>query len=94
MKSLYDIPEAGNYWFATYHTYHKDKLGIIESIYNHCLLYSSSLFDIVEMQTDGILILADNNFASTEEDAIRSAKLMTKNREYLTSTHPLKFNGA
>ena len=67
---------------------------MIESTYDPCLLYSSSSFGIVGMQTDDTLILADNDFASTEEDAIRSAKIMTKDREHLTSAHSLKFNGA
>ena len=94
MKPLYSVPEAGNYWFATYHIYHKKKLGIIESIYNLCIFYSLSSFGIVEMQTDNTLILADNNFASTKENAIRLAKIMTKDRKRLTFAHPLKFNGA
>ena len=45
------------------------------------------------MQTDDTLILADNDFAGKEEIAIQSAKIMTKEREYLTHVHPLKFNG-
>ena len=94
MKPLYGVPEAGNHWFATYHTHHKEKLGMIESTYDPYFLYSSSSFGIVGMQTDDILILADHDFASTEEDAIRSAKIMTKDREHLTPAHPLKFNGA
>ena len=93
MKPLYGVPKAGNHWFATYYTHHKEKLGMIESTYDPCLLYSSSSFGIVGMQTDNTLILADNNFASTEEDAIRSAKIMTKDKEHLTPAHPPKFNG-
>lgn len=46
------------------------------------------------MQTNDILILADNNFASTEEKAIKSTKIMTKDRKHFTSTHSLKFNSA
>ena len=65
-----------------------------ESIHDLCLLYSSGPFGIVEIQTDDILILADNNFAGKEETVIQSAKIMTKEREYLTHAHPLKFNGA
>ena len=94
MKLLYSVPEAGNHWFANYHTYHKEKLEMIESIYNSCLFYSSSLFSIVRMQTNDILILADNDFASTKEDAIRSAKIMTKDIEHILPAHSLKFNGA
>lgn len=75
MKPLYGVSEAGNHWFVTHHTHHKDKLVMKESIYDPCLLYSSGLASsIVGMQTDDTLILADNDFASIEEDAIKSAK--------------------
>lgn len=65
---------------------------MIKSIYNRYLFYNSSSFGIVKIQTDDILILANNNFASTEKDTIRSVKIITKDKEYLTLTHPLKFN--
>ena len=65
---------------------------MINSTYNPCLLYNSSSFGIVKMQTNDILILADNNFTSTEKDVIRSIKIMTKNKEHFTSIHFLKFN--
>lgn len=94
MKPLYDILKAGNHWFATYHIHYKDKLGMIKSTYNPCLLYISSSFGIVRMQIDNILILADNDFTSTKEDTIKSAKTMTKDREHLTPTYFLKFNNA
>ena len=65
-----------------------------ESTYDLCLLYSSGLFGVVGMQTDDTLILADNDFAGKKEAVIQTAKIMTKDREHLTSSHPLKFNGA
>ena len=94
MKPLYGVPEAGNHWFAIYHTHHKEKLGMTKSTYDSCLFFRSEPLGIVGMQIDDILILADNNFASTKEEAIKSAKIITKDREYLTSAHPLKFNSA
>lgn len=30
MKSLYGVPKAGNHWFPTYYTNHKNKLGMRE----------------------------------------------------------------
>lgn len=92
MKCLYCIHKARNHWFATYHTYHKDKLGMRESTYDSCFLYISDPFGIVRMQTDITLILANNEFISIEEDTIKSAKIITKDREHLTSAHRLKFN--
>lgn len=44
------------------------------------------------IQTNDTLILADNNFASIEEEAIKSAKIITQNREYFTFAQLLKFN--
>lgn len=41
MKPLYGVPEAGNNWFATYHTHHKEKLEMTESTYNFCLYRSN-----------------------------------------------------
>ena len=65
-----------------------------ESTYDPCFLYSSGLFGDVGMQMDDTLILADNDFAEKEKSAIQIAKIMTKDREHLTSSHLLKFNRA
>ena len=92
IKLLYSLPKAGNYWLATYHTYHKKKLKMIKSTYNVNFFYYSSLFGIIGMQTNNILILADNNFASIKKDAIRLAKIMTKDRKHFTFENTLKFN--
>ena len=46
------------------------------------------------MQTNNTLILANINFANTEKDAIRLAKIIIKDREYLIPAHLLKFNNA
>lgn len=64
-----------------------------ESIYNLYLLYKSGPFGIMEMQTDDILILADNNFTRKEEVEIKVVKIITKDQEYLTPIQPLKFYG-
>lgn len=48
----------------------------------------------MEIQIDNILILANNDFARKKEAAIKVAKIMTKDREHLTSIQPQKFNGA
>lgn len=60
--------------------------------YDPYLLYRSGLLRIVKMQIDDTLILTDNNFPSNEEKAIKIAKLMTKNCEYLTCAQPIKFH--
>ena len=63
VKPLYGVPEAGNHWFKTYHTHHVEQLGMTQSTYDLCLLYSRDPFGIVGLQTDDILFLADNEFA-------------------------------
>lgn len=92
MKLLYGVPETGNHQFATYYTYHKDKLRIKELTYDPCFLYNSGLLTIVRMHTNDTLMLANNNFARYKKVAIKFAKIMTKDREYLTSLQPLKFH--
>lgn len=79
IKFVYGIPKACNHWFATYYKYHKNKLGRKKLIYDSFFFYSSGLFGIVEMQTNDILILANNDFVSKEKAAIKSVKIMTKN---------------
>ena len=74
IKPLYNVPEAENHWFATYHTHHKKKLGMTKSTYDPCLLLRSELLGIMRMQTDDTLILADNNFASIKKKQLNHQK--------------------
>ncbi len=48
--------------------------------------------NVVDMQTNDILILIDSNFAAAKEKAIINAKIMTKSRDNLESNSSLKFN--
>ena len=49
VRPLYSIPEAGNYWFKTYHNHYIKELNISQSTYNPYLLYfnNSTNFRIV-----------------------------------------------
>jgi hypothetical protein len=63
IKPLYSIPEAGTYWFGIYYNYYKEKLVIEISTYDPCLLITKnqkSLFGIINIQTNNILILGNN----------------------------------
>ncbi len=55
-----------------------------------------SLFDsaneVVDLQTNDILIFADQKFADKKEKAIVEAKIMTKFREKFDSKNSIKFN--
>jgi hypothetical protein len=94
IKPLYGIPEAGNHWFNTYHRHHTEKLSMTESTFDPCLLYSHNIgFGIVGLQTDDTLFLGDNAFATAEEVKLKEAGFLAKEREKLTPTTPIKFNG-
>ena len=47
VKPLYDVPKAGNHWFAIYHGHYIDKLSMTKSTYDLCLLYKSEPFSII-----------------------------------------------
>lgn len=94
VKPLYGIPEAGNHWFNTYHNHHINLLSMNQSTYDPCLLFTTSNgFGVVGLQTDDTLILADKTFAHSESINLHKAEFLAKDREQLTDTTPLKFNG-
>jgi hypothetical protein len=93
VKPLYGVPEAGNHWFKTYHSHHINELAMEQSTYDPCLLYSNRPFGVVGLQTDDTLFVGDDDFVEKEQAGLEKAKFMAKERERLTSTHNLKFNG-
>jgi hypothetical protein len=65
-----------------------------ESTYDSCLLYTNEDgFGVVGLQTDDTLFLADKSFAEAEESELYKANFLAKDREQLTSSTPIKFNG-
>lgn len=70
---------------------------MVESIYDSCLLYrlraeKNESFEVVGMQIDDTLILANETFAKHEEEAIIVADIKSKSRDQLATGHPIKFN--
>ncbi len=73
---------------------------MIEFTYDSCLLFIKQInqskpsndFEVIEMQTDDILMLGDNQFADLKENELAKAKLTFKNREMLTTLISIKFN--
>jgi hypothetical protein len=63
-----------------------------ESTYNPCLLFSNNPFSIVSLQTDNILFIVDSTFVAKEEDVLREASFLAKDRKQLSTIHPIKFN--
>ncbi len=96
IKPLYGIPEAGNHWFNTYHNHHTQKLKMQVSTFDPCLLSTCGKgkgIGIIGLQTDDTIILADDEFAATEEEELQRAGFTAKAREQLTASNPLRFNG-
>ncbi len=103
IKSLYDVSEAEAHWFNTYHDHHKKNLNMTKSTYDFCLLFinqnessnnfiNQSIFELIEMQTDDMLMLKDDRFAELEESELKKAKLMFKKRKVLIIFTSIKFN--
>ncbi|XDG08264.1 hypothetical protein ABKA04_007879 [Annulohypoxylon sp. FPYF3050] len=95
VKPIYGVPEAGTHWWATYFKHHKERLGMITSTYDPCLLISEAKdkFGIVGMQTDDTLGVSDKAFDQMEDEELRKAKILAKPKTYLTKDEPLMFNG-
>lgn len=93
VKPLYGVPEAGNHWFKTYHSHHVNELGMEQSTYDPCLLYSNRPFGVVGLQTDDTLFVGDDAFAEREQLGLQKARFLAKERERLTINNDLKFNG-
>jgi uncharacterized protein YfkK (UPF0435 family) len=63
-------------------------------IFNPCFLITTTgtLFGIVGMQTDNIIILKDDQFSTLEEDELVKVYLIVKPKEKLNLTTLLLFN--
>lgn len=95
LKALYGIPEAGTHWYNTYHNHHIEKLRMVTSTYDHCLLVTTQpeTFGLIGLQTDDTLILATPAFADLEASKLLEAKLKAKDRDILSPSSPITFNG-
>jgi hypothetical protein len=67
-------------------------LGINQSTFDPCLLYSNNPFSLVGLQTDDTLIVASKDFANKEQSEINKAAFLIKEREVLTIDKLIKFN--
>ena len=94
LKPLYRITEVGTYWWATYSKHYKEKLLITTSIFDLCFLIITigTLFKIIGMQTNNIIILGDNQFLALKEDKLVKANLIVKLKKKLNLTILLLFN--
>jgi hypothetical protein len=81
----------------TYHNHHSSRLGMKQSTYDPCLLFTSNDSaqgqGIVGLQTDDTLIVCDSKFKDKESVELKNAGFLAKPREQLTTDHPIMFNG-
>ncbi len=74
-----------------------------KSTYDLCLLFTNenksssnlinqSVFELIEMQKDDILMLKDDQFAKLEENELKKEKLIFEKREMLIIFISIKFN--
>ena len=80
LKLLYKIIKAGTYQWAIYSKHYKEKLLMIIFIFNPCFLITTigTLFRIVSMQTNNIIILEDDQFLTFKKDKLIKANLIAK----------------
>ncbi|KAI1004856.1 hypothetical protein K3495_g3365 [Podosphaera aphanis] len=66
---------------------------MIPSTFDPCLLHiTDDILGLVGLQSDDTLILANCVFAA-REDQLMEAKILAKEREKLTASNNLQFNG-
>jgi hypothetical protein len=66
---------------------------MIESTFDSCLLHiESNHFEVIDIQTDDTLILANDEFVTLEENELTRAHLTFKRREKLNLITSIKFN--
>jgi hypothetical protein len=77
-----------------YYKYHKEKLLMITSIYNPCLLVTTikDMFEMIEMQTDDTLIVEIENFSALKKDKLQKIKFITKLKKQLSLKNSFIFN--
>lgn len=93
---LYGIAESGTHWWKTYHSHHRERLGMIPSSYDPCLLITTTgpqTFALTGMQTDDTFTVASDLFSQLEEEQLHEAKLQAKPKTKLSHENPLEFNG-
>jgi hypothetical protein len=88
---LYGVPKAGTHWYWTYHAHYIDKLKLLTSAYDPCLLYNNNA--VVALQTDDTLFLGTPDYVKTEKAELHKANYLAKPIEELSANKNLVFNG-
>jgi hypothetical protein len=95
IRPFYGIAESGIYEWFTYHKHHLEKLNMVISTYDPCLLIIfDGFFSITGMQTNDTLIICSLKFSAKEEEKIQKAAFRAKPKARLAKSSPMEFNGA
>ena len=92
VKPVYSVAEAGNHWFVTYHNNYINTFSITELTYDPYLFSRCESFGMVDLQTDDTLMLTKNTLTAMEEEAMKTAKFITKERACLLLQTSIKFS--
>jgi hypothetical protein len=95
IRPFYEIAKSNIHWWFTYHKHHLEKLNIVISTYDPCLLITfNGSFGIISMQTDDTLVICFSEFFAKEEKKIQKAAFCAKPKARLAETSQMEFNGA
>jgi hypothetical protein len=69
LKHLYGVPESGLHWFITFSDHHRDRLGMLPSKGDKCLLRKKECdgISLADLQVDDSFEHGTANFLDEEE---------------------------
>ena len=110
LRPLYSLPEAALHWWKTYHGHHKDKLEMIDTAYDPCLLHTPGALAYVKRrsndankdieQAKGVVCLQTDDTLNIGNQSFEGreeegiSRFRTKPKQYLKDDTPTRFNGA
>jgi hypothetical protein len=84
------MPEARTHWYQTYHAHHINKLKLLTSAYNPCLLYNNNA--VITLQTNNTLFLGTPDYVKTKKAELHKTNYLAKPIKKLSANKNLVFN--
>ena len=110
LRPLYGLPEAALHWWKAYHGRHKDKLEMIDTAYDPCLLHTPGALAHVKRRSNdankdiekaqGIVCLQTDDTLNVGNQAFEDreeegiSRFRPKPKQYLKDNTPTRFKGA